>query len=493
MTGSLATLTLLAAVAVAEEGVGNSGAAAVAEGQLSLVYDDGTVLDITAVGVPEAVTIDPKFRTCRTRFAFEAGTVLPEVLDGCHPNLRDAVVASSERWTMELSTQPRRDREMLEVWSVFPDTRGAPVRQYLRQRHDVQLTATTRLVKVLPMQVVARKFFDYPIEAVGVDTTVTQCDVNIDVSGTGVPHAVNASRCDEVFRAAAEEGLKGWRFHGNQLDGVPFQNGFTLGVRFTREYDREDGLPGKVTILFPDDPELGIAGETRLKEAIAVERVAPREPTWPAVLVMDHGHYAQVGIYEIRWPTPLDVDASGGGADRRCPLLFQTNSTRLVWAWAEEGCDPEVRAAAEQAGNSFNLKHGTVEKGERYARFRGTFVFPADGGHVRLEVPASDLESPARGLPDHVHTYDKLKAIDRIPPKLPVAFATEVTDSEVTCRMRVEVGQGGRAEDVVVEECPESYAPYALKAVKKWKWDPARRDGRPVTAFTVVQMRFDNR
>jgi hypothetical protein len=189
----------------------------------------------------------------------------------------------------------------------------------------------------------------------------------------------------------------------------------------------------------------------------------------------------------MKWPLPVP-----GESDRVCPMLFQTNSERLVWAWAEEGCPDEVRAAAEAAGNQFNLKHGEVQPGERYARFRGNLVFPADGGHVQLELPVDDLVTPPRDLPTHVHTFADLQLLDRVPPKLPRAFATEDLSSQLMCELRVTVSRSGRADEVVPESCPDFLVPHAVKAVRKWRWRPPERDGQRVETVTRVSMRIDN-
>jgi hypothetical protein len=253
-----------------------------------------------------------------------------------------------------------------------------------------------------------------------------------------------------------------------------------------RDYDVEEGRPpGHAEVSLPPQADLGSRTQARLDAPPEEERQPPPEPTWPALFVLDHKSYAEVGVYDIRWPDPLVSER-----DRTCEVLFQVNSKRQVWAWSEV-CDPLVVERTEAAANLWNLKHGTIEKRERFARFRGTFLYPADGGHVQLLLPEEDLTSSPRSLPEHVTTYVEARPLKRVPPELPDGFASEVLATRVLCDLEVRVGRSGRPEQINVRDCPASYLPYAEKAVSRWRWVPAEAGGKTVPTTSLVRVRFD--
>lgn len=465
--------------------------AALAQEQRPLADDDfviateGGRAEVTSLTVPKGIGIDPRYRICRVSVDWTGEAWAPRVQEGCHPNLVEAVEEAARAWEIDVEP-PDLPVELFEYWVVFPEKRGGDVRLFVRQAWDAELRLIPEWIVPLGFGVKGRVFPEYPAAAVGADTSVTQCDVRVDISTTGMPHAVHVSRCDEVFHPAAEEAIRRWRFTTPELDGVPFWTGVDLGVRFVRDYDAEEGEPpGKALVELPSDPDLGSRSLVRLEEAPEEEREPPPEPTWDPLFVVDHKSYAEVGVYDIRWPEPLE-----GDQERTCQVLFQVNSKRQVWAWAED-CDEQVAARTEAAANAWSLKHGTIEKGEWYARFRATLVYPADSGHVQLLLPEGDLVSPPRALPEHVHSYAPAKPVRRAFPKLPKGFATEVLADSVSCEYEVHVDKLGRPAEIVPRDCPASYAPYAEKAIKRWRWAPAESEGKPVASTATVRLRFE--
>lgn len=447
----------------------------------------GVRLQVRAIGLPKRIGIDPKFRTCVVSVRQEGGEVVQRRGADCHPNLADAVDAALAQWRFDRTGDAGRDRELFEYWYVFPTKRGDPVRLFLRQAWDADLQVLTPEIDVLQWGLRGRVLLEYPPEAVDQDTEITTCTVKVDIAPSGAPGVIEVQDCDPVFHASTEQALRRWRWVTPQLDGLPFWSGATLGVRYTRSVEAE-GPPGRVDVLFPPDPDLGERTLDRLDQGVMPEEPEPLhpEPTWDPRLTLDHRSYAQVRVYDWRWPEPRAL-----GREATCDVLFQVNSRRIVWAWAER-CDPEVKEAVEAAANRWNLTPGRVERGEIYARFRGTFVFPADGGPVRMRLPEEDLVlPPASQLPDRFETYAPARAIRRVAPTLPRAFASEVLADEVVCELRVDIGRSGAPSGIEVESCPASYLPYAEAAVRRWRWSPAVAAGKPVPSTTRIRIRFE--
>jgi hypothetical protein len=441
-------------------------------------------LRVTEIGLPKSVGIDPKFRICRVSVGWTGGKWAPALRSGCHPNLVDLVNEAAERWVIDVSSPPRGDRELFEYWYVFPVTKGDPVRVFVRQAWDQQLVLDVPELDVLDWSIKGRIFPEYPEAAASVaDTVSTECDVKIDIAASGVPGEIVITGCDEVFRPELLENLQSWRWGGPELDGVPFPSGVTVGVKFTKNLDGGEAL-GRVDMTFPPDAQMGARTRTRAAP-VEVEPEPPPLPTWPALFRVDHRSFAEVGVYDVKWPAPSALDE-----EVTCDVLFQVNSARRVWAWTE-GCDERVRAPVEAAASKWSLMHGKIGEGERFARFRGTFVFPAGGGHALLRIPAEDLVSSPRALPENVETYVIAKAIKSVPPRLPRSFATEVTDLQVRCEYDVRVDTRGRPSEIASRSCPGGYGTYAERAISQWRWTPAAANGKPIDSRVTVRIRFE--
>jgi hypothetical protein len=455
---------------------------AIADGAFVVKSKDFEVA-VHDVGLPKPYAFDNRFRVCRVNVAWQGGKWVGTQRDGCHPNVAVSVQDAIDRSQIEVKRPPGRDRDLFEYWYVFPAVKGEAVRVFVRQSYESDLVLTTPDLTALAFDVKGRLFPEYPPAALTMDTEFTTCRARVDIAPSGVPGDLVVDGCDEVFRADLVENLRSWRFTPPALDSVPFWSAVTLGFTFTKPID--PGEAPTVTALFPRDPDLGANSVVRTTVPVDEQADAPEYPTWPALFVTNHRSFAEVRIHDVRWPevAALDHDAS-------CDVLFQVNSKLRVWAWAE-ACDEAIRAKVEDAAAHWLLVPGDIEKGERYARFRGTFFVPADGTHVKLRIPVDDLVTPANQLPEHIETYRVAKALVTVPPVLPRAFATSVLEPTVTCEYDVRVDPRGRPAEVAARTCPTDLDGYASKAIGKWRWTPAEADGKPIESRVVVRVRFD--
>ena len=99
------------------------------------------------------------------------------------------------------------------------------------------------------------------------------------------------------------------------------------------------------------------------------------------------------------------------------------------------------------------------------------------------EAPA--VETGPGGTP-----YAKLKPLDVVPPVYPPRCRR--LGIEGTVRVRVLVGERGRPLEVVVGKSSgdPSLDEAALDAVRRWRFEPARRDGAPIRAWATVPIEF---
>ena len=99
------------------------------------------------------------------------------------------------------------------------------------------------------------------------------------------------------------------------------------------------------------------------------------------------------------------------------------------------------------------------------------------------EPPAS--ETGPGGTP-----YAKLKPLDVVSPNYPPRCRR--LGIEGTVRVRVLVGERGRPLEVLVGKSSgdASLDEAALDAVRKWRFEPARRDGAPIRAWAIVPIEF---
>ena len=81
--------------------------------------------------------------------------------------------------------------------------------------------------------------------------------------------------------------------------------------------------------------------------------------------------------------------------------------------------------------------------------------------------------------------YQPPQVISTVEPAYPVN-----TVAGGTVVLKVTVGSSGQIEDVLVLQQAEGFTQQAIKAVKKWKFEAARLDGKPVAASIPVAFSF---
>jgi hypothetical protein len=374
--------------------------------------------------------------------------------------------------------------ELAELWFVYPVDVEQGVRLFVRPQAGRELVVRVPEVDVLSWRLTTRAPVAYPAEALQRDTLSSTCVADVDADGDGFPLRVEVSGCDEVFAGALREALRDWRFAGAvSAGGRAVPAGLTLRARFVRVAEQTE-----VEIDLPEAPDLG---KRAASDAPVRLWVAPPPPTGPPLFVVDHKSFAEVQVYEVVWP-----EVPAAKEERRCEVLVQVNSVRRVWAWSER-CDEEVRTASEQAAARWILTPGALARGERLARFRGTFVFPANADHPMFWVPVDDLTSPERELPEHVHTQRSAKAIVTVPPQLPkegVVVAGE--GDEAVCDYIVQVDPRGRPAGIAPNPesaswCPPEVDVYTRRTLGRWRWTPAAVDGRSVASTVTARLRVD--
>lgn len=89
----------------------------------------------------------------------------------------------------------------------------------------------------------------------------------------------------------------------------------------------------------------------------------------------------------------------------------------------------------------------------------------------------SDLANKTEQL--HLNTIVNAEAIERVPPKYPINAAREGKEGWVQLSFVVE--PDGSTSNIIVEDSSnEAFEKYALRSIKKWKYSPATKDGKPI-------------
>ncbi len=171
--------------------------------------------------------------------------------------------------------------------------------------------------------------------------------------------------------------------------------------------------------------------------------------------------------------TPVDVDVT------RCDALFVAPTVAALRKWhftPHPGDDLPFRLVSFRA---------------RYARAPESLdvsevtLFEPSG--IRVDVLAT-VQPPAAPEPETALT--RATPVKRVVPRLGRRDAAALTERTV-CRFSVEVDERGRPGTITVENCPEGLVPAVRKSLRRWRWKPAERDGRPVPSVTQVRVRLD--
>jgi protein TonB len=76
-----------------------------------------------------------------------------------------------------------------------------------------------------------------------------------------------------------------------------------------------------------------------------------------------------------------------------------------------------------------------------------------------------------------------------VPPEYPVDLRRQGVSGLVMVKCTVD-DQGNVAETSVSKSSNEAFDKYALEAVKKWKFKPARQDGNPISVQVTIPIKF---
>jgi hypothetical protein len=374
-------------------------------------------------------------------------------------------------------------------------------------------------VDALPFAIRAWSFLRYPADVHGDGVPDVTCAVDVEADARGYPTRVDVAGCADPYQQVAASAVRAWRFAPVSMSGGSIGTALSLRTTFvaagperpepyvpsvdsarlwaTGQFEAmsvDDRIwfiraaligpelldlgPGQVRVMLPSAPELG-----GRRAPVFFAGPAPRLPVRPLpdhdpILRLGARDHVEIEVYELTLPeSPVSREAS-------CPVLIQVDGERQVFSWAESGCDDDVREASLQAADAWLLRHGGQQDHATRHRFRATFRYDADG--TRIVLPADEVRTDRDALPEAVHTYLDPRPIHRPPPRIP--DDQPMPDAE--CQLSVRVSAGGRPQAIEVVSCPEDVAPLAVRAVRRWRWSPARDDGTPVAAATEVAIHF---
>ena len=75
------------------------------------------------------------------------------------------------------------------------------------------------------------------------------------------------------------------------------------------------------------------------------------------------------------------------------------------------------------------------------------------------------------------------------PPAYPKSARNAGKTASVTLKVRITAG--GRVEEVEVVDGEEPFVSAAIEAVKKWRYEPARYNGKPISVHRVIKIGFE--
>ena len=405
-------------------------------------------------------------QVCPVGLAWTDGALASDLQD-CPEALQATVGQTIGDW--KVTADPDLgDHDIARVWFVQPAVTTGGAHIGIEQHHAVQLTLPTT-IDPLPFGIFARHPVDGRPADAPVDTNDATCTVVVDVDPRGHP-TPHASDCDEALARAAEATLAAWRFEVPLFNGGSFESRATLLVTYPSE--------GPATIAFPPPPSL----EEGARAMELVSREAPPMPEGEPLFVMDAPHVAPVKVYEIVWPTASQVAGV-------CPVRLLVNSRRFRWAFSQQGCPEALSNLAVSAAEQWVMVAGLRGEGDRQARFDGRFVFPGGGEPPTFVIHGAQLETDVEALPDGVVSETPPNAYKRVAPK--ARGKTRRTGYPKTrCEFVVRVDTRGRASDIDTRTCPEMLEPDAVKAIRKWRWMPARIGDDVVEAEVVIAVNF---
>lgn len=121
----------------------------------------------------------------------------------------------------------------------------------------------------------------------------------------------------------------------------------------------------------------------------------------------------------------------------------------------------------------------------------GDELLPGDPGPPMPEgVAGGEGDGGTPGPVEETPVFWKMKAIDTRPPVYPPRCLR--MGIEGTVRVRVLVGEDGRPQEVTIGKSSGESAldESAMEAVRRWRFEPAKRDGVPVRAWAIIPVEF---
>jgi hypothetical protein len=406
---------------------------------------------------------------CRITFTGR-GTQLVSQVRECPEGLRDEVVPSSKYWLFE--TTGDLTGVTFDAWYLI-DGRGV----------TTHLGPSRYRVKgsELPVWTLSPSALALPQWPAGQSLPAT-CQVILTTAPDGAMKEVSVAEegCPSGYGASVAAAARTWTVAPVVTNGVTVPLVFEATVRFSPP---GDGAGATIDLDLPVPPEVPISVVGELPPRRRLPDVAP-------LFQVRHRTYADVTVYAVGAPA-----APPAPVDRRCEFLLQVNSSGRTWLWPEERCPSDVHPALEASRQEWSVVAGKPGPGQVYARFRGTWELPADGGAPVLRIPEGDLVGKPT-LPDNVRSYAVAEPQVRVPPKLPRGY---VLADPVVCVLDVTVGVRGRVTSVMPAAvtghaepggCPEELLVPAQRSAAKWRWRPAASDGEPFESHATVKVRF---
>lgn len=198
-------------------------------------------------------------------------------------------------------------------------------------------------------------------------------------------------------------------------------------------------------------------------------------------------------------PTPLKRSPA---APTTAPVAEQTKPVRIAAAadtqktgkppTAQTESPKEASPHKEEAEGKAAAGHGETASGTdgTEASAQRTQQAQADKSHP-LGMPKGEGEGLGRGKGAGIGHVDTLPRILRkVEPRYPVGAREGGISGSVQVRFVVDARGKVRDPEVMRAEPPDIFDKSALAAVRKWRFKPARKDGRSVATRVVLPIRF---
>lgn len=149
---------------------------------------------------------------------------------------------------------------------------------------------------------------------------------------------------------------------------------------------------------------------------------------------------------------------------------------------------PGMAPASETASPSPVLDLGLVLEGESGDLPAGAIAIPAPA--ARPQAPTPSLQSTIRHRPECADPDVGPEPAERVEIEYPLASRAAGAQGRLVVRVFV-APDGSVSKTSVVSSVDPSVDQATVAALRRWRFHPARRCGRPVAGSYVVAMRFE--